>query len=195
MLKAFDAVVIGASAGGVEALVTLLGALPKSFGPAVAIVIHVPPVNDSLLVRVLEPRCALPLREACDKEPIEPGTVYVAPPGYHLMIEPDRTFALSLDEPVHYSRPSVDVLFESAAHAYRERLLGIVLTGANADGAEGLRVVRELGGAGWVQDPRTAYAQAMPSAAIERAGADRVLTVDGLAAGLAALSTVSTAER
>ena len=195
MLNACEAVVIGASAGGVEAVATLLGALPKSFGAAVALVIHVPPANDNLLVRVLEPRCALPLREACDKEPIEPGTVYVAPPGYHLMIEPERTFALSLDEPVHYSRPSLDVLFESAAHAYRERLLGIVLTGANADGAEGLRIVRELGGAGWVQDPSTAYAQAMPAAAIGRAGADFISTVDGLATRLAALPTASSSER
>ena len=189
MLNVCEAVVIGASAGGVEAVATLLGALPKSFNAAVAIVIHVPPANDDLLVRVLEPRCALPLREACDKEALAGGTVYVAPPGYHLLIEPDKTFALSLDDPVHYSRPSVDVLFESAAHAYRDRLLGVVLTGANADGADGLRIVRELGGRAWVQDPLTAYAQAMPAAAIDRAGADRVAAVDSLAAELAALPT------
>ena len=191
MLKGYEAVVIGASAGGVEATSALLGALPKSFGAAVAVVIHLPPSNENLLVRVLQPRCALPLREACDKEPMSPGTVCVAPAGYHLLVEPERTFALSLDEPVHYSRPSIDVLFESAAHAYRDRLLGIVLTGANADGAEGLRIVRELGGTGWVQDPRTAYAQAMPAAAIERAGADRVSTVDELASQLAALQTAA----
>jgi two-component system chemotaxis response regulator CheB len=185
----FDAVVIGASAGGVEAVGALLSALPQSFGAAVAVVIHVPPANDNLLVRVLEPRCALPLREASDKEKVERGTVYLAPPGYHLMIEPERTFALSVDEPVHFSRPSVDVLFESAAHAYRDRLLGIVLTGANADGAEGLRVVRELGGAAWVQQPQSAYASAMPAAAMERAGADRIFTVDEMAGALAALAT------
>jgi two-component system, chemotaxis family, protein-glutamate methylesterase/glutaminase len=191
MLKAYEAVVIGASAGGVEAVATLLAALPSSFSAAVAVVIHVPPSNDNLLVRVLQPRCVLQLREAGDKEPMSPGTVYVAPPGYHLLVEPARTFALSLDEPVHYSRPSLDVLFESAAHAYRDRLLGIVLTGANADGAEGLRIVRELGGTAWVQDPRTAYAQAMPSAAIERAGADRISTVDELASQLATLKTAA----
>ena len=191
MLNTCEAVVIGASAGGVDAVATLLGALPRTFGAAVAVVIHVPPANDNLLVRVLEPRCALPVREAGDKEALETGNVYVAPPGYHLLIEPDRTFALSLDEPVHYSRPSLDVLFESAAHAYRDRLLGIVLTGANADGAEGLRIVRELGGTAWVQDPRTAYAQAMPLAAIDRAGADRIAPVDELAAQLAGLPTAS----
>ena len=193
MLKAYEAVVIGASAGGVEAVATLLAALPKSFGAAVAVVIHVPPSNENLLVRVLQPRCALPLGEAGDKQPMSAGAVYVAPPGYHLLVEPERTFALSLDEPVHYSRPSIDVLFESAAHAYRDRLLGIVLTGANADGAEGLRILRELGGTAWVQDPRTAYAQAMPSAAIERAGADRISTVDELASQLAILETAAQA--
>ena len=190
-----DAVVIGASAGGVDAVATLLGALPATFGAAVVVVIHVPPANDDLLARVLAPRCALPVREAADKEPVAPRNVYVAPAGYHLLIEPERTFALSLDEPVHYSRPSIDVLFESAAHAYRDRLLGIVLTGANADGADGLRIVRELGGAAWVQEPSTAYAQAMPEAAIARAGADRVAPVPELAQALAALDTAPAIQR
>jgi two-component system chemotaxis response regulator CheB len=189
MLKTCEAVVIGASAGGVEAVGILLGALPQRFGAAVVVVIHVPPANDNQLVRVLAPRSALPLREACDKESVDAGTVYVAPPGYHLLIEPGRTFALSLDEPVHFSRPSLDVLLESAAHAYREGLLGIVLTGANADGAEGLRIVRELGGTAWVQQPDTAYASAMPAAALERAGADRTYTLDPMAQALAALAT------
>ena len=184
-----DAVVIGASAGGVDALATLLAALPKEFAAAVAIVIHVPPSSDSLLVRVLGPRCRLPVREAGDKEPMQAGTVCFAPPDYHLLIEPERTFALSLDPPVHYSRPSIDVLFESAAHAFRERLLGIVLTGANADGAEGLRIVRELGGSAWVQEPESAYAQAMPAAALRRAGADRILTIQDMASALASLAT------
>jgi two-component system chemotaxis response regulator CheB len=189
MLKTYEAVVIGASAGGVEAVGALLAALPRSFGAAVVVVIHVPPANDNLLVRVLAPRCGLPVREAADKESAEGGTVYVAPAGYHLLIEPERTFALSLDEPVHYSRPSLDVLFESAAHAYRDGMLGIVLTGANADGAEGLRIVRELGGTAWVQEPDTAYARAMPAAALQCAGADRIDTVDRLAQALAALPT------
>ncbi|HEX2829343.1 MAG TPA: chemotaxis protein CheB [Burkholderiales bacterium] len=191
-MLSFDAIVIGASAGGVEAVSALLHALPSSCGAAVVVVIHVPPGNDNLLARVLAPRCTLPVREAADKEPVEAGNVYVAPPGYHLLIEPEKTFALSLDEPVHYSRPSLDVLFESAAHAYRERLLGIVLTGANADGAEGLRIVRELGGTGWVQQPETAYAQAMPAAAIARAGADRVATVAEIAQALGALHGAAT---
>ena len=134
----------------------LLGALPRSFGAPVVVVIHVPAGNDDLLVRVLASRCALPLLEAADKQPADGGTVYVAPAGYHLLVEPGGTFALSLDDPVNFSRPSIDVLFESAAYAYRDRALAIVLTGANADGAEGLRIVRAFGGTGWVQDPASA---------------------------------------
>lgn len=186
--RRFDVVVIGASAGGVEAVGMLLTALPQSFAAPIAVVIHVPPGNDDLLARALAPRCALPLLEASDKQPVEPGTVYVAPAGYHLLVEPSGTFALSLDEPVNFARPSIDVLFESAGHAYRDRVLAIVLTGANADGAEGLRVVRGFGGAAWVQDPESATAAAMPSAAIERAGADRIMALDDMARALAGIA-------
>jgi len=182
-----DAVVIGASAGGVEAITTLLAPLRAPFGVAVVIVIHLPPTNENLLVSVLRPRCALPVAEAADKDSIERGTVYLAPPGYHLLVEPGRTFALSLDAPVHFSRPSIDVLFESAAFAYRDRLLGILLTGANADGADGIARIRAFGGQAWVQDPSTAAAPAMPTAALERAGADRVLSLPEMAAALAAI--------
>jgi two-component system chemotaxis response regulator CheB len=129
----------------------------------------------------------LPVREAQDKDAIEGGTVYLAPPGYHLLVEPDRTIALSVDKPVHFSRPSIDVLFESAAYAWRERLIAIVLTGANEDGAEGLARVREFGGRAWVQQPETAAAPTMPASAISRAGADRILPLADLAALLAAL--------
>jgi two-component system, chemotaxis family, protein-glutamate methylesterase/glutaminase len=186
--KRFDAVVIGASAGGVEAVGVLLAALPASFEGTVVVVIHVAAGSDDLLVRVLSSRCAVPLMEAADKQPLSGGTVYIAPAGYHLLIEPGGTFALSLDEPVNFSRPSIDVLFESAAYAYRDRVLAIVLTGANADAAEGLRVVRSFGGTGWVQHPASAAASAMPSAAIERAGADRIMTLDDMARELAGIA-------
>ena len=182
-----DAVVVGASAGGVEAVGTLLSALPHDFTPAVIVVMHVPATGESLLVSVLAPRCALSVREASDKEAICGGAVYVAPPGYHLLVEPDRSFALSIDGPVNYSRPSIDVLFESAAYAYRERLLGIVLTGANADGAEGLARIRAFGGLAWVQDPETAYASLMPSSAMARAGADGIFSLHDMAAELSAV--------
>jgi two-component system, chemotaxis family, protein-glutamate methylesterase/glutaminase len=186
--KRVDAVLIGASAGGVEAVGVLLGALPRSFGVPIVVVIHVPAGNDDLLVRVLASRCTLPLLEAADKQAADGGTVYVAPAGYHLLVEPGGTFGLSLDDPVNFSRPSIDVLFESAAYAYRDRVLAIVLTGANADGAEGLRIVRAFGGTGWVQDPASAASSAMPSAAIERAGADRVMTLNDMAQALAGIA-------
>jgi two-component system chemotaxis response regulator CheB len=186
-LSGIDAVVIGASAGGVEAVGTLLSALPRDFQPAVIVVIHIPASSESLLVAVLAPQCAVRVREAADKDPIGGGTVYLAPPAYHLLVEPDRSFALSVDAPVNYSRPSIDVLFESAAYAYRERLLGIVLTGANSDGADGLARIRSFGGRAWVQEPGTAVASLMPSSAIERAGADLVLSVQDMAAELGAI--------
>ena len=182
------AVAVGASAGGVEAVCMLLAALPRSFKPALLTVIHIPSGIDSLLIDVLQPRCALAVREAQDKEEIESGTVYVAPPGYHLLVEPDRTLALSADEPVNFCRPSIDVLFESAAYAYGTELLAIVLTGANDDGADGLTVVRASGGRAWVQEPATAVAPTMPAAALGRAGADRILTLEEVAAELAAMT-------
>lgn len=181
-----EAIVIGASAGGVEAVGILLSTLTPAFDAAVIVVIHISAAKDNLLVDVLASRCALEVREACDKEPVSRATVYVAPPDYHLLVEPDRTLALSVDAPVRYSRPSIDVLFESAAHAYRERLLGIVLTGANDDGADGLVAIRALGGQAWVQQPETAAARLMPQSAIERAGADRIFTLDDMAAALSA---------
>jgi len=180
-----DAIVIGASSGGVDAVGMLLAALPSRFRTPVVIVLHLLATAESLLVPVLAARCARPVREAADKEPIEAGVVYVAPPGYHLLVEPDLTFALSIDAPVNFCRPSIDVMFESAAYAWRERLLGIVLTGANADGAEGLAAIRRFGGRAWVQDPESAVAPAMPAAAIARAGADRVLSLEAMAAALA----------
>ena len=129
------------------------------------------------------------VKEPEDKESIEPGNVYLASRDYHLLIE-TGSFALSTDSPVAYARPSIDVLFESAAYAYRERLLGIVLTGANADGADGLARIRSFGGRAWVQEPDTAVASMMPSSAIERAGADLILSVQDMAAELGAIQAV-----
>lgn len=181
-------IAIGASAGGIEAVGTLLRALPPGFPIPVTIVIHLPPNRPSLLPELFARYCALPVREAQDKEPVMPGTVYVAPPNYHLMVEPGGLLSLSCDEPVHFSRPALDMLFESAAMAYRDKLLAILLTGASADGAEGLATVRQLGGAAWVQDPGEAQASIMPLAGINRAGADKVLRLDGLAALLPGLA-------
>jgi two-component system chemotaxis response regulator CheB len=182
-----EAIVIGASAGGVDALAILVEALPRPFVPAILVVVHVPPDKPSLLVELYRQRSRLPVREALDKERVEPGTIYFAPPDYHLLVERERTLALSHEAPVGFSRPSIDVLFESAAHAYGTRVLGIVLSGANADGAEGLAAIRAAGGHAWVQQPSDALAQAMPAAAIARAGADLVVPVRDMAERLAHL--------
>jgi two-component system, chemotaxis family, protein-glutamate methylesterase/glutaminase len=176
-----DAVVIGASAGGVEALSEILPALPASLRPALLIVLHLPRERPSLLVEIFANRCALPVREADDKEPVEPGTVYFAPPDYHMLVEKSRQIALSTDEPVHYSRPSIDVLFESAADVYADRLLGIILTGANADGAAGLHAVHRAGGVTVVQRPDSAKVPLMVVSALQRNPADFVLSLPEIA--------------
>ena len=176
-----EAIAVGASAGGVEALGVLLQALPEGFVPAIFAVLHLPPERPSLLAEVLQPRCRLPVREALDKEEVLPGCVYLAPPDYHLLVEKERTLALSRDPPVYFSRPSIDVLFESAAEAFGPGLLGIVLTGANADGAAGLRAIRQAGGRAWVQAPEDALSDAMPLAALQLAGADLVLPLRDIA--------------
>jgi two-component system chemotaxis response regulator CheB len=150
------------------------------------VVVHMRADLPSLLPELFASRCRLTVVEPNDKDAIEPGTVYVAPPGYHMLVEPDRTIALSIDPPVRFSRPSVDVLFESAAYAYKGALLGIVLSGANDDGARGALAIREAGGHCWVQDPATAGAPAMPNAAIANGAANQIMTLDDMAALLSA---------
>jgi len=185
--RAFEAVAIGASAGGIDALNVLLPALPASFQVAVLIVSHLPADAPSRLAETLGYRCAITVVEPDAGEPVLPGRVHLAPPGYHMLIDDERTVALSIDSTVRYSRPSIDVLFESAAHVYRERLLGILLSGANDDGAHGLEVIRAMGGVAWVQDPQTAVSATMPRAAIERGAADEVLSPTQMARRLAGL--------
>ncbi|QQC65793.1 chemotaxis protein CheB [Paraburkholderia ginsengisoli] len=185
--RGYDLVVIGGSAGGIEVLNILLGALPAGFAPAVMIVTHLPPDSPSYLVHAFAHRCALPVLEPDAGEPIMPGRVHVAPPGYHMLVEVDRTVALSTDAAVRFSRPSIDVLFESAAAVYRERLLAILLSGANDDGAQGLAQVRALGGTAWVQAPDTASSPEMPRAAITRGAADSIYNPETMARRLAAL--------
>ena len=180
---------MGGSSGALEALSTLLPALPAHCAIPVAIVVHLPPRRPSHLAEVLAARTVLPVREAEDKEPIAPGTVYVAPPNYHLLVERTRTFALSADEAVLFSRPAIDVLFESAADAYGERLAGILLTGASADGARGLSAVKRRGGIAIVQSPEGAVAPQMPRAALSMVKADHVLPIIDLAALLGQLAT------
>jgi two-component system chemotaxis response regulator CheB len=205
--RPIEAIVIGASAGGIEALSVLLPALPIGLRAAVFIVLHLPREQPSLLVDLFTPRCRLPVREAQDKEPVAPGTVYFAPPDYHLLLESGHLLldnghlllddglldegphlALSADEPVHFSRPSIDVLFESAAEVYGERLLGIILTGASEDGAAGLEAVHRAGGVTVVQQPGSAQASLMVESALRRSPVDRVLSLEEIAGLLRTLA-------
>jgi two-component system chemotaxis response regulator CheB len=194
-LDAIEAIVIGASAGGVEALTHVLPALPADFRPAVLIVVHVRSDAPSLLPGLFSARCKLPVVEPDDKDDIAGGTIYVAPPGYHMLVEPDRSISLSVDPPVRFSRPSVDVLFESAALCFADTLLGVVLSGANDDGARGLVAIQRAGGRCWVQDPRTAVSDAMPLGAIARGGVHDILTLDAMTARLCGMARATRRER
>lgn len=192
--KGIEAVVIGASAGGIEALTMLLPALPPQLTTPFFIVLHLPRERPSLLVEIFRPRCAVPVREPEDKEPIAPGTVYFAPPDYHMLLERNGRIALSADEPLHFCRPSIDVLFESAADAYGEHLLGIILTGANEDGASGLEAVHRAGGTTVVQQPESAVAPVMVISALQRARADYVLPLERIANLLRTLAAPAPAD-
>jgi two-component system chemotaxis response regulator CheB len=174
------AIAIGTSAGGVEALSALLPALPKGLRVPVFVVIHIPRDQPSLLVGIYSPKCALPVVEAEDKMPIAPGTVYFAPPDYHMLID-GGCLAMSADEPVHFSRPSIDVLFESAADAYGDATLGVLLTGGSQDGSSGLEAVHRAGGVTVVQHPEDAHMPLMVDAALRRVAADFVLPLRGIA--------------
>lgn len=182
MNRRFDAIAIGGSAGSIEALGVLLPALPATLRAAVFIVLHLPRERPSLLCEIFQPRCALPLREAQDKEPVEPGTVYFAPPDYHLLVDAGPALALSVDAPVHFSRPSIDVMMESAADAFGERLIGVLLSGANQDGAQGLAAVQAAGGMTIVQHPDSAPMSAMPEAALGLGQPDQLLAPPQIAA-------------
>jgi two-component system chemotaxis response regulator CheB len=174
------AIAIGTSAGGVEALSALLPALPKGLRVPVFVVIHIPRDQPSLLVGIYSPKCALPVVEAEDKMPIAPGTVYFAPPDYHMLID-GGCLAMSADEPVHFSRPSIDVLFESAADAYGDATLGVLLTGGSQDGSSGLEAVHRAGGVTVVQHPEDAHMPLMVDAALRRVAADFVLPLRDIA--------------
>lgn len=183
-----EAVVIGVSAGGLKALTAILPGLPRTYPLPIMICIHLPPGKKSIVAELFDEKCALDVHEAEDKEPIEPGTVYFAPPDYHLMVEPDRRLSLSSEEPVLFSRPSINVLFETAADAYGAGLLGIVLTGANNDGAQGLSTIMLAGGTAIIEDPAEAYAAAMPQAAIDACPGAQVMSLEEMASYLQSLA-------
>lgn len=185
---AYRAVVVGVSSGGVQALSHLLGALPAGFPLPILIVQHIGAEAGDGLARLLDLHCRVRVKEADEQDELAPGTVYLAPPNYHLMVESDGRLALSADAPVSFARPSVDVLFESAAEVFGPALIGVVLTGANHDGSRGLARIRQRGGLAIVQDPAEAEAEQMPAAALAATAVDHVATLAGIAALLSSLT-------
>jgi two-component system, chemotaxis family, protein-glutamate methylesterase/glutaminase len=176
---AYELVAVGVSAGGLQALCTIVGDLGADFEMAMVIVQH--RSKDSYaLCDVLQDCCSLPVHEITDKEPIGAGRVYLAPPDYHVLVE-HGYFSLSVDDPIRHSRPSIDLMFETAADAYGSELIGVVLTGANHDGARGLRLIVDRGGAAIVQDPATAEVSVMPRAAQAKVPEAQVVRVEEIA--------------
>ncbi|MCG8636345.1 MAG: chemotaxis protein CheB [Desulfobacterales bacterium] len=176
----YQAIVMGVSAGGLAALKAILPGLSGQMDQPVIIVQHMSPDSDDFLVQYFDKLCSLRVKEAEDKLPIKSGTIYFAPANYHLLVEEDRSFALSTTERVQYSRPAIDVLFETAAEVYQDGLIGVLLTGANTDGTEGIRAIRAHGGYALAQSPETCEAATMTRSAID-AGVDAVLDLEKIA--------------
>jgi two-component system chemotaxis response regulator CheB len=183
----YSVVAVGTSWGGLSALQKLLGALPTDFGIPVVVVQHRSKDSERLLVQLLQDATALRVCEIEDKDPLVPGTIHVAPANYHVLIELGYA-SLTIEEPVRFSRPSIDVMFSSAADTYRSATIGVVLTGANEDGAQGLAHIVKLGGLALVQDPKTAEIPIMPAAAIRAVPTGEVLPLETLAPRLIELS-------
>jgi len=184
-----EAVVIGASAGGVKALMDVLPVLPHGYRLPIIVVLHVRSGYPNQLAELFRQKLAIPVREAGDKDRIIPGTLYVAPASYHLLVENDRSFSLSCDAPLHFVRPAIDITMETAADAYGARLAGILLTGANDDGAAGMAAIGEMGGLTVVQDPAEAEIDIMPLGAINLRAPTLVLPLDQIKRLLLMLET------
>jgi two-component system chemotaxis response regulator CheB len=190
----YEIVVVGTSWGGLAALRALAGAMPRELGLPIAVVQHRHKDSDRLLATILQERTALTVCEVEDKQPLLPGYLFIAPADYHLLVERGH-FSLSTDAPVRYSRPSIDVAFTSAADSYGARAVGVILTGANADGAEGLAKIAERGGLAVVQSPDTAESPTMPRAALEAVPSARVLPIAGIAKLLTTLPVAAPSQR
>ena len=174
----YEAIVIGVSSGGMNALKFIFSVLPAGFTAPIIIVQHVSARSDNEWIKLLNDKSNLTIKEADEKEKIKIGNVYIAPANYHLMIEKDKTFSLTIDERVNFARPSIDVLFESAAEAYKNKLIGVILTGSNNDGAKGIRRIKEYGGLAIIQDPKTAESATMPASAIAAIQPDYILSLE-----------------
>jgi len=187
----YKAIVIGTSAGGLNVLKSLLPALPANFNLPLIIVQHVGANSDSSWIAILNSTCKLNLREAEEKEPIEKGNVYIAPPNYHLLIEKDLTLSFSMEPKINFARPAIDVLFESAAEAYKDKLIGIILTGSNSDGTAGMKKIKEHGGLTIIQDPESAESPYVPSSVLNTISVDYKLSIQNIVSLLLTLSRSS----
>lgn len=177
----FKAIVIGASYGGLEAIRTILCGLPRGFNTPVMVVLHIGSNNIQHYISLLNKECFLQVKEADEKELIKLKTVYFAPPNYHLQVEDENTLGLSTDEKVNFSRPAIDVLFETAAWTFGPELLGILLTGSNSDGARGLKTIKDFGGTTIIENPETAFAGIMPKSGIALSPPDYVIDLKEIA--------------
>ena len=184
---AFDVVALAASAGGLTALSKVLSSLPSDFRACILVVQHLDPRHRSLMADILSRRTPLKVKEAEEGDRLTPATVYIAPPDRHLLVNPDGTLSLSLSELVHFVRPSADLLFESMAASYRERAIGVVLTGSGSDGSMGVGAIKKMHGTVIVQDEKTAEFFGMPGAAIQTGGVDFILPLEEIASALVTL--------
>lgn len=185
----YEAIVVGTSAGGLHSLNLILQGLPKDYSTPVIVVQHRSKDQKGLLEDVLQSKSVITIKQADEKEHIKSNTVYIAPPDYHLLIEKNKTFSLSSEEQVKYSRPSIDVLFESAATVYKEKLVGIILSGANDDGANGVSTIKRNGGLTIAQNPSDAQFPFMPSASIATERIDHIMTLEQIKNFLLTINT------
>jgi len=185
--RSFEVVAMAASAGGLRALSQILAAVPGSFPAAIVVVQHLDPRHRSLMADILSRRTALQVEEAREGTRLDGGTAYIAPPNRHLLVNRDGTLSLSQSELVHFVRPSADLLFESVAASYKERVIGVVLSGTGSDGAMGVRAIKKMGGTVLIQDEQSAEFYGMPGAAMQTGCVDFVLPLDEIAAALVTL--------
>jgi two-component system chemotaxis response regulator CheB len=184
----YEAIAIGVSAGGLKALTGLFSGLSSKFPLPIIVTQHLHPSEESSLVGLLRREIHLNVKEADDKEELRPGCIYIAPPNYHLLIERNRTISLSSDDKVNYSRPSIDVMFESAALAWHSQLIGIILTGASSDGSAGIETIKKMGGMTIAEDPLSAEFPVMPQFAINTGAIDKILSLEKINKFLISLS-------
>ena len=174
----YEAIVMGVSSGGMQAMKVMFPLLPKDFSIPIIIVQHIGVHSDGEWINILNYNCNLHIKEADEIETIEKGNIYIAPPNYHLLIEKDKTFSLTIGERVNFARPAIDILFETAAEAYKNKLIGVILTGSNYDGTKGMERIKECGGLTIAQDPDTAASSLMPAAAIAAMQPDYILSLE-----------------